>query len=178
VAKTNAGNALSAAETNAANELTTTANRANATNAALTTGVNAINTQSKNAQTITDSNKSQSAADAQRQGALLGAAGSVIGAVASDERVKSNVRRVSDKDLADLADAVRAVTYEKAPGFRDGANRAGELAQELERSTLGRRLVTKRPDGIREVDYMGLAGMMAAAAASASRKLRGKAAHA
>lgn len=178
VAKAQAANELAASGQTAANQLTTTANRFNASNQALTTGINAANTQAKNAQTVVDANKSQSAADTQKQGSIISAAGAMGAAAASDERVKDNIKPVSDAAVLDLAKHVRAVTYEKKPGFRDGADRAGELAQELERSALGRRLVKVRPDGFREVDYPGLAGMMAAAAASTVRKLHGRAAHA
>jgi hypothetical protein len=172
---TNAANDLTAQTATADNKIKTDANKATAENNALTTGVNAANTQSTDARTVTDANKSQTAADTQKQGALIGAIGAIGSSYArSDARLKSNVKPVSDRDLRNLAKHVRAVTYDKDPGYRDGANHAGELAQELERSALGRKIVSKDSNGLRSVDYAGLAGMMAAAAASSIRRREGR----
>jgi hypothetical protein len=48
------------------------------------------------------------------------------------------------------------------------------MAQELERSALGKKFVHKRPDGVRTVDTLGLAAAMAAASAASIRKQEGR----
>jgi len=175
---TNAANQLAAMTTNASNQLATEQVKQSGTNAALTTGVNATNTQSKNAQTITDANKSQSADDAQKQGALIGGAGAIISKVISDKRAKEDVEPVSDAQLMDFADAVRkaTATYRYKDGFADGGaeEHAGQLADEIERSALGKKIVSRRPDGLRQIDRDGLVSMMAAVAALALRKERAR----
>lgn len=99
--------------------------------------------------------------------------GLATAAIMSDERVKRDVHEVSPRELLELADSLRAVTfrYKNGEGSDGGkARHAGVMAQDLERSKLGRTLVSKDSRGVRSVDYAGLAALMAAAAAPALRK--------
>jgi hypothetical protein len=99
--------------------------------------------------------------------------GTTIGmAAASDKRAKTDVDYVSDDELQDLAEKMKAVTFRYKPGIEDGGEdrHAGVMAQDLERSKLGRELVSEDEEGLKRVDYGGLAAMMAAAAARSLRK--------
>ena len=159
---------------NAANELKAQELRQTGTTAALGQATNATNTQMTGANI--QSNADTANADREQKGnaALIGAGGTLLaGAItSSDERVKRDIRQVSTKDLLDFADAVNAVTFRYKPGTDDGgANpHAGVLAQDLEKTKFGDELVRMGPDGVRKVDYNGLAALMAAAAAKALRK--------
>lgn len=83
----------------------------------------------------------------------------------SDERAKQQVSRMDPRDVADWAESVPTAAFRFKPGI-DGAPDNGEryhvgtVAQDLEQTgPMGKMLVTKRPDGLREVDY-GPAGLM------------------
>ena len=89
---------------------------------------------------------------------------------ASDERVKRQVSTASAKDLAELADKFQAATFRYKGKYDDGDKHAGvESAQELEKTKLGKGLVSKDKDGTRVVDRAGLAMLLAAAAAKSAR---------
>lgn len=100
--------------------------------------------------------------------------GTAAGAALSDERVKRDVHAVPPEDLEELARAMRAVTYRYKPGVDDGGKdvHAGVLAQDIEGTRLGKTLVGEDEDGVKNVDYRGLAAMMAAAAAPVLRRQR------
>lgn len=87
----NAGNALNASGQNAGNQLAAQQLRTTGTSQAIQAGTGANNTQAQNAGTVVDANKSASDAQAKQQAGVMGAAGGVIAAVASDERVKSEI---------------------------------------------------------------------------------------
>lgn len=94
-----------------------------------------------------------------------GAAGSTIGQAASDERVKTDIHDGTAKSQ-EFLDALKAYDYEYkrpgAPGQTEGRH-TSPMAQDLERSELGKRMVVDTPDG-KMVDYKegfatALAGM-------------------
>lgn len=83
-------------------------------------------------------------------------------AIASDERVKTDIRDTTDDELAELLSTFKPKAY----AYRDPARGAGEqfggMAQDLERTSLGRGMVSKDRAGVRQVDG-GKAGMAALA---------------
>ena len=106
---------------------------------------------------------------------LIGAGGAIGSSAVtafSDERVKEDIRPISDDDLMDFARKVHAVSFRYKPGTEDGGaeQHAGVLAQDLEKTRIGKSLVSEDPNGIRQVDYMGLTGLLAAAATKALRR--------
>jgi hypothetical protein len=166
-----ASNQLAAGVANAGNDLATKQLQTTGSNAALTTGVNATNTQADTSRTVVDANKSQSDASAKRDAALIGAA--AVGAAAlSDVRAKEDIKKIPPGEMQDLAAHLNAYTFSYKPGFADGGERehASAMAQELEKSALGKKFVNTGPDGLKRIDSMGLAAVMAAAAASSMRK--------
>lgn len=88
----------------------------------------------------------------------------------SDERTKMILGRDSDSNVDSFLKALdeRAYTY-KNPAADGGGVRHGPMAQELEKSSIGRSVVRTGPDGLKRVDtpsfVMALAGAVA-------RKLR------
>lgn len=81
-------------------------------------------------------------------GPLLSAGGQVAGAAImhSDERLKMNVADARN-EIDEMLDALRPKSYDyKDPKHGEG-RRAGIMAQDLERSEAGRRIVFEAPDG-------------------------------
>lgn len=95
-----------------------------------------------------DAKAKEKQAEAQREGAIVGAVGALGTGLLSDARAKENVRH------ANLADAigkeVHGVTFEYKPGQGDRDPHFGLLAQELERVIPG--VVKKGADGMKRVD--------------------------
>lgn len=114
------------------------------------------------------------AADTQQRAAIIGAIGTVLGAVvaapvASDIRVKTNIK-MGEKPrnaIDEFLDALTAYMYQykepDAPGQKPGEI-LGVMAQDLMQSDIGKQMVEETPMGLR-VDYQsGLAAMLAAQA--------------
>lgn len=80
----------------------------------------------------------------------------------SDERAKTEIRPAKEK-LTSFLDAIGAHSYE----YRDTANGEGRyvspMAQELERTELGRASVVEGDDGLKHVEYGRLTGVTLAA---------------
>ena len=97
--------------------------------------------------------------------------GAAAAATKSDERVKRGVSRASKSDLNALTDAFQAATFRYKGKHDDGELHAGTAsAQAIEKTKLGKGLVSKDKDGVRVVDRAGLAMLLAAAAAKSTRR--------
>jgi hypothetical protein len=103
--------------------------------------------------------------------AFAGAGTFGAGLLLSDERVKRDVEPTSKKDRREFFQALRLHRYRYKEGVDDGGDREhhGPMAQELERSRIGRSMVLTGPDGVKRVDTgrltLALAGAMAEQAA-------------
>lgn len=155
--------------------------------------------QTGNAGIVTGAQKAEAGAQSKQDAATVGMAGAIAQGViggeggkavndatksysgsysgddddrTSDKRAKSNISRVPEGEIADLAEKLNAYTYRFKPGFEDGGanEHGGPMAQDVERSKLGRKFVHEDPTGTKHVDILSLAGLMAAAAASSIRK--------
>lgn len=131
----------------------------------------------------------QQAAQAQRGQNLsflgsLGSAGATI--AASDENAKTDIKQNKDdasKTISEFMDALKSYTYEYKKGAKQPEgkpNPEGEvksvMAQDLEKTDLGKQMVTDTPDG-KVVDYaQGMAPLLAAIAElnKRTKKLEGK----
>ena len=91
----------------------------------------------------------------------------------SDERAKENISPVKQGDLNALAKAVRGSlatwNYKRAEDGPAG-ERAGPMAQDLEKTRLGKTVVSEREDGTKQVDYGQLATLLAAATVKARKR--------
>jgi hypothetical protein len=111
-----------------------------------------------------------------KYGPLLGAGvqtlGTVLPMMFSDRELKTGIRP-ADKDLEEFLNALRPSTYRyktDGPGRIPGRS-AGVMAQDLERSKLGRALVTDTPEG-KMVDYGRAMPLLMAAIAHVGKKRR------
>jgi hypothetical protein len=86
----------------------------------------------------------------------------------SDRRVKTDVERESDADVDDFLSALEAYAYRYKGESPQSPERHGVMAQDLEKSRIGRGLVHDSPWG-KQVDTAGLTMALAGAVA---RKLR------
>jgi hypothetical protein len=112
-------------------------------------------------------------AGANMVGAGFGAAGTAMGAAGgpgiaaagvSDRKAKTEIKR-SKKELDQLMDAIKAYKYKyKNPAHGEG-ERISPMAQDLEKSKLGKAMVSQHESGYKMVDYgKGLGTMMASVA--------------
>lgn len=160
-------------------------------NANLSQQQNQINNQMYQAmlQQMTGMSQAQMQAQNQAMGASLGqpgllggllSAGGTIGAAAamhSDERLKTDVED-ADADIDDMLDKLHAKNYRYKNQKHGEGPRAGIMAQDLERSRAGSRLVRELPDG-KGVDVNAALSASLASVARLNkrlRKLEGKAA--
>jgi hypothetical protein len=113
---------------------------------------------------------------AQIYGASVGAlaAGGAAAATKSDERAKKAIGRDSDADVHEFLNALEEHSYQ----YRDGQGPPGEhhgpMAQELEKTKIGRGLVQTGPDGMKRVDTERLTLALAGAVARMARGKRGR----
>lgn len=116
-----------------------------------------------NAETQRQKNASDEASKT-KQG-MLGMGSSVLmGGMKSDERVKVNIEP-ADKQIEDFLSHLAAKRYEYAPSAgEEPGPRVGIMAQDLEKSPVGRTLVAEGPDGVKRVDTTGRMPMMLLAA--------------
>ena len=97
-------------------------------------------------------------------GQTLQAAGN-IGSAISDKRAKKKVED-GDKNVSAFLDHLAAKTWTYKDQEKHGIGRqTGVMAQDLEKSLIGKQMVKEGPDGVKMVDYgKGFAGVMAAIA--------------
>jgi len=95
-------------------------------------------------------------------GGILQGAGSIIG---SDKRIKTNVKP-GQQDVSDFLDHLKAKSWDYKDPDRFGHGRKlGVMAQDLEKSTIGKRMVFHDHDGTKMVDYgKGMAAIVASLA--------------
>lgn len=105
-------------------------------------------------------------------GGILGGGAAVGAAAASDVRLKEDVRRESDHDVDRFIDALEAYSYRYKDPATDGAGqRHGVMAQDLEKSAIGRSVVRDTPHG-KMVDTEALTLAMAGVVARKLKELR------
>ncbi|MBA2680999.1 MAG: tail fiber domain-containing protein [Ktedonobacteraceae bacterium] len=111
---------------------------------------------------------------AAKQSAIIGAAATVGGAamMASDENLKKNVKTLSPSDIEDFLNSIQPKSFKYKDQSMGEGNRVGILAQDLERSKVGKNLVKEGPDG-KEIDINNAIGALFDAVAHVNRKVRG-----
>lgn len=98
---------------------------------------------------------------------LTGAAGTAatvgVGALVSDERLKTNVRAVdsTDRDFEEFVASIQPREYEYRDPTHGEGPRLGLMAQDLERTRFGRALV-RESGGVKTIDVPALTGGVAA----------------
>jgi hypothetical protein len=84
-------------------------------------------------------------------GGIVGAVGGLVGAL-SDERAKTDIRS-ADKDVDEFLDAVRPSKYRYREGYGDPGTHYGVVAQDLEKTPMGRTMVSRDEQGMRHVEF-------------------------
>lgn len=112
------------------------------------------------------------ARDQQMMGNMISAGGTVAaGLVASDERVKTDVDDAS-RDIDDMLDRLHAKNYRYKDEAKHGAGpRAGILAQDMEASRAGARVV-REVGGVKHLDVNAALSAALAATARLNQRLR------
>lgn len=78
--------------------------------------------------------------------------GGGAGVLASDERVKENISKVTKDEIKELKESLKAVKFNyKDSAYGDG-DFVGVMAQDLEKSKLGKNLVFEDKDGVKKID--------------------------
>jgi hypothetical protein len=106
----------------------------------------------------------------------VGNASKGIGAMfGSDEEIKTNIKEVSDKKieskLSELLNKITPYSFDYKDSNEGKGNRIGVMAQDLEKSDLGKDMVKEDNDGIKRVDVGELLGTNIAATKVISDKL-------
>lgn len=92
----------------------------------------------------------------------------------SDERLKEVGGKATDADLQEFLEAAKAHWYQYREGTPDadgGKTHVGPMAQDLEKTKVGRTMVDRRPDGMRQVDLWDSYGAMLASLGSLNERL-------
>src|SRR5262249_49852372 len=140
------------------------------------TGANQQNTEKElqRMQLQAQYDAAQKAGDRALMSSLLSAGAALGVTLLSDRRAKTEIRKESDRDVDDFLGALEAYSYRYkepgSPGAAEGTQH-GPMAQDLEKSAIGRSVVRTGPDGAKRVDTdrltLALAGVLARVAKEA-----------
>lgn len=106
-------------------------------------------------------------AQTNRLGNLFGQAASGAGMAAgaalfSDERLKEDITPVSQEDLNELREKVKAYKFKYKDKKHGSGEFVGVMAQELEQTRLGKNLVSYNQEGLRYIDTQKLMSLLLA----------------
>lgn len=84
-------------------------------------------------------------AERKKQAGILGAAGSVVAGILSDERTKEDIKKPKDKEVKSFLGALQGYTYKYKDGDMPGDDKPkfGVMAQDLAKTALGKRAVNE-----------------------------------
>lgn len=112
-------------------------------------GQNYANQYSQNVQGGANAVAAQAMGQAgQRQQLIQGAASLAF----CDERVKTNIQPVSKEDLAEMKSHLKAYSFNYKSPIHGSGDYVGVMAQDLEKSKLGKTLVYEDADGVKLID--------------------------
>lgn len=78
--------------------------------------------------------------------------GGGAGVLASDERVKENISAVSKDEIKELKETIKAVKFNYKESAYGEGDFVGVMAQDLEKSKLGKTIVFEDEDGVKKID--------------------------
>ncbi len=94
-----------------------------------------------------------------REGVVNGA-GSVFGAILSDERVKTDIEEIPEQEIEAFLQSIVPSSFSYKDGRSEGQH-VGVMAQDIERTPIGKTIVDKRgPESIRSMDKDDLIGAL------------------
>lgn len=97
-------------------------------------------------------------AHAQSRQGILGGIANIGAAIFSDKRVKKNLGAIGKKDIKEFKKSIKPYTFEYTDEKYGKGEWAGVMAQDLEKSKLGRTVVEER-DGVKTVNLGKLASL-------------------
>ena len=150
------------------NRLSGLAGIGNSTNSLMgQNGQNYANQVSQNQLGVGNAAASQQIAAANRNTSLVGSA-LTAGAVAySDERLKTNIEPVSKEDLSEMKKHLKAYAFNYRSNEFGTGDWVGIMAQDLEKSKLGKTLVVEDENGHKMIDLKKVLSMFLATIAEA-----------
>lgn len=111
-------------------------------------------------------NAQASARMAAHQGTMgLLSNGIMAGMAFSDERLKKNIKKISKKDIQELRETIKPYFYDYTSKDYGGKNWIGVMAQDLEKSKLGRSIVKTTVNGFKVIDMKKLSFLLLASLA-------------
>lgn len=142
--------------------------QANISMAEYATGSAADQYAAQQGHAISQQNADTSSANAAISGISTAAdVGTKIAEAASDKRVKKDIKK-GDKETSDFLSHLSAKSWNYKDPDKHGIGRhLGVMAQDLEKSKLGRDMVSEGDDGVKMVNYGGAKGMAAIVASMA-----------
>lgn len=165
----NAYNRYTNDQTNRYNRLATLAGygqNANAINA--NAGAGYASNVSQNLQGVANAQAGQAIGQANQFSGLLGQGAQAAALAFSDERLKTNIVPVSKEELAEMRKHLKAYRFNYSNQDHGEGEFVGVMAQDLEKSPLGRSLVREDRFGNKQVDLLRVAMLFLATQAEAS----------
>lgn len=165
----NAYNRFTNDQTNRYNRLATLAGygqNANAINA--NAGAGYASNVSQNLQGVANAQAGQAIGQANQFSGLLGQGAQAAALAFSDERLKTNIVPVSKEELAEMRKHLKAYRFNYSNQDHREGEFVGVMAQDLEKSPLGRSLVREDRFGNKQVDLLRVAMLFLATQAEAS----------
>jgi hypothetical protein len=139
-----------------------------ATGQQLAAGQNYATQASETAIGLGNANAAAHIGSANRRAGLLGQLmqAGAVGYAASDRRLKTNIRPVSKADLDEFRSTIKPYMFEYLSEQHGLGDVVGVMAQDLEKSKLGRMIVDEDANGFKRIDIRKLASLCLAAMAA------------
>ncbi|MFW7382363.1 MAG: tail fiber domain-containing protein [Oligoflexus sp.] len=98
-------------------------------------------------------------------GNMMGGASTMVaGGMMSDERLKKDIKPISDADIEEFLNAVTPRKYRYKDEKHGEGQRVGFMAQDVQDTNLGQHVVKDSPEGHKEIDINNLLGVLTVAA--------------
>jgi hypothetical protein len=104
---------------------------------------------------------------------LISGVGTTAAAMASDEDAKKNIKEEDNvaKAIEQFTSALKGYEYEYKDGENGTGKKVGVMAQDLEKSKIGKTMVDEDENGVKRVDTNKAIGALLAATAEMSKKI-------
>lgn len=117
-----------------------------------------------------DTAKQNNQTEGENKQGIMKVAGAVLSAF-SDERVKENIESAGE-DVDDFLDALKASTWDYTDEKYGGKNYTGIMAQDAEKSSIGRSMVSETNEGVKKIDGTRALTTLLASAARLNERVR------
>lgn len=97
-----------------------------------------------------------------RMSQMMGQGVGAVGAMFSDERLKTNITPISDVDLSELKSVIKPYMFNYANDLHGKGDWVGVMAQDLQKTKLGRTLVFEDEQGRKQIDMRKVGSLILA----------------